>query len=103
MKPRKLNCWEYKECKEESAGVISGKFGICPASLEKSFDGVHDGIKAGRACWLVAGTMCGGRIQGSFKYKFKKCSSCTFYELVKKEEGDKMVPNEILMRRIKDV
>jgi len=29
---------------------------ICPAASDPSFDGMNDGINAGRNCWLVVGT-----------------------------------------------
>jgi hypothetical protein len=83
----KLNCWEFKECGRETGGVLTRELGICPASTEKMFDGVNSGKNAGRACWLVAGTMCEGEIEGTFAKKFKKCELCDFYNLVKEEEG----------------
>lgn len=60
---------------------------ICPAATETRFDGVHHGKNAGRACWLVAGTMCGGDVQGTFARKYKDCRKCGFYMTVRLEEG----------------
>jgi len=59
----------------------------CPATQEARFDGVHDGVNAGRTCWVVAGTMCGGEPQGTFAKKCINCIDCDFYQLVKEEEG----------------
>jgi len=49
------------------------------------------GISAGRACWVVADTLCGGRVQGSFAQKFKDCGLCDFYKMVKEEEGENLI------------
>jgi len=61
---KRVNCWEFKKCGRELAGDKAADLGICPASMNTTLDGVHSGICAGRACWAVAGTMCGGEIQG---------------------------------------
>jgi hypothetical protein len=50
-------------------------------------DGVHNGTNAGRACWVIAGTMCEGQVQGTFAQKYKNCGVCDFYKSVLKEEG----------------
>ncbi len=83
----KLNCWEFKECGREPGGTKVSEFGECPAAIEKRLDGIHDGSNAGRACWVVAGTMCGGEIQGIFAKKFDNCQVCDFYKKIKEEEG----------------
>jgi len=61
--------------------------GICPVFLEKRLNGVHGGVNAGRACWVVAGSLCGGKVQGSFAKKHENCEKCDFYQAVRKEEG----------------
>jgi hypothetical protein len=63
------------------------RIGICPAVVDSKFDRVHDGKNAGRACWMIAGTLCGGKVQGTYAQKQKSCITCNFYQLVKKEEG----------------
>ncbi|NOY54291.1 MAG: hypothetical protein GXP58_11870 [Deltaproteobacteria bacterium] len=83
----KLNCWEFKECGREPGGANVSKSGECPAAMEKRLDGIHDGIKGGRSCWVLAGTMCGGETQGTFAKKFDNCRECNFYKKVKEEEG----------------
>jgi hypothetical protein len=35
----------------------------------------------------VAGTFCGGKVQGSFAEKEITCMACDFYKRVKEEEG----------------
>jgi hypothetical protein len=63
---------------------------------------VHGGKNAGRACWVVAGTYCGGEAQGSFALKITDCSLCDFYNLVRDEEGRKFEPSTALLRMLKD-
>jgi len=53
-----VRCWEMKGC-----GKVD-----CPAFLNKE----------GR-CWLIAGTMCEGRIKGEFALKYKSCTECNVY------------------------
>lgn len=46
----KQNCWQFMKCGYAPGGLIVDEFGICPASVEVSFDGVNDGDFAGRFC-----------------------------------------------------
>lgn len=57
-KTSKARCWEKKKCKSKG----------CPAYLNPD----------GR-CWLIAGTMCGGRVRGEFALKYKSCTECEVY------------------------
>ena len=82
----KLNCWEFKKCGRQPEGLHVHDLGLCPASLEEGLDGVHDGVNAGRACWVVAGTLCKGETQGTFAEKFQNCEQCDFYAKVRDEE-----------------
>ena len=94
---KKLNCWEHKKCGREPGGNKSSEFGVCPASTEKRLDGVHGGINAGRACWVVAGSMCNGKIQGTFAQKHKNCFICDFYLGVSQEEEMNMEATSTLL------
>jgi hypothetical protein len=76
------------KCGREPGGLHAGKFGVCPAALEPRLDGIHQGKNAGRVCWMVAGTMCMGEVQGTFARKYKECQDCVFFRLVRIEEGD---------------
>ncbi len=60
---------------------------MCPAATADSLDGVHGGEAGGRACWVVAGTLCRGMVQGTFAKKFENCAKCDFYLKVKADEG----------------
>jgi len=63
-----MNCWEYKNCGRDVQGG-------CPAYIEGK----------GRICWLVAGTMCGGEVQGTFARKIKNCNECDFFKMVRRK------------------
>ncbi|MHB9112690.1 MAG: HD domain-containing protein [Thermoleophilia bacterium] len=52
-------CWKMKDCSETS----------CP---------VHG--KEHIRCWLVAGTFCGGEVQGRFAQKLGDCAECDVYQ-----------------------
>ena len=96
----KLNCWEYKKCGRELGGDKEESLGICPASIYIPLEGIHDGIASGRACWVVAGTMCGGHVSGTFADKYGDCCLCDFYELVKNEEAEDYIPMAILLGKV---
>lgn len=89
MRKSKLNCWEYHNCGRETGGIRSQELGVCPVAVETRLDGVHYGNNAGRACWVISGTLCKGEVQGTFAKKFFNCEKFDFYQTVKKEE----VPN----------
>jgi hypothetical protein len=96
----KTNCWEFKKCGRESYGPNSLELGVCPAYDEQRLDGVHGGINSGRCCWVVAGTMCGGKVQGTFAQKEKNCLSCDFYDSVMKEEHDNFLLMSQLLEKL---
>ena len=52
-------CWEAKHCDETN----------CPAYKNE----------CGR-CWLIAGTMCGGKPQGKFVEKYNSCIECEVFQ-----------------------
>ncbi len=83
----KQNCWEVKNCGREVNGAKSADLGVCLAVTETRLNGVHEGQNAGRACWVVAGTLCGGKAQGTFAKKEENCIKCDFYKNIRKEEG----------------
>lgn len=88
MNSKKLNCWEYMNCGREPAGSQSAELGICPAAVDTTFDGINAGVCGGRICWAVAGTFCGGKIQGTFAEKRTSCMGCDFYKMVRSEEDN---------------
>jgi hypothetical protein len=63
MDVMKANCWEFTKCERQPGGLLG-------------------------YCWKVAGTLCGGKVEGTFAAMMRNCSSCCqFYHLVKNEEG----------------
>ncbi len=93
---KKLNCWEVKKC---SRGKQNGK--TCPAVTEHKLHGVHGGTRGGRACWVVAGTFCGGEEQGTYATKYHNCEKCDFYQRVKQEEGSRYQYSNTLRQKLK--
>ncbi len=82
------NCWEFKKCGRESGGTKVAELGVCPAATEAKAFGLNSGKNAGRICWAVTGTFCGGKKQGTFAQKRMSCLTCDFYLKVKQEEKD---------------
>ncbi len=94
------NCWEHKQCGREPGGANVAHLGECPAAEDTRYDGVHNGRNAGRACWVVAGTLCGGSVQGTFASKLDNCMSCDFYQQVRAEQGEGLIPAGELISRV---
>lgn len=82
----KNNCWEYTKCGRQPGGSKVQELGVCPVTQNQELNGAHGGTGAGRACWVVAGSLCGGKIQGSYAQKLHNCWRCEFMNSVKKEE-----------------
>ncbi len=82
----KKNCWEFMNCGRQPGGGRVHDLGICPVTTHQELNGAHDGKNAGRACWVVAGSLCGGKIQGSYAQKLTNCWRCNFFRTVKDEE-----------------
>ncbi|MHB8809042.1 MAG: two-CW domain-containing protein [Desulfobulbaceae bacterium] len=53
-----IKCWEVMECHETN----------CPAYKNEC-----------RRCWLIAGTMCGGTVQGHYAKKYRTCTRCRIF------------------------
>lgn len=102
MKSKKLNCWEVKKCGRGPDGSIKDNKNPCPAATEERLDGTHGGKNSGRACWVVAGTYCGGKTQGTHAAKFDVCKKCDFYQQVCEEEGDKFQRPLFLLSKLKN-
>lgn len=83
----KKNCWEHNNCGREQNGIKVDALGVCPAASDDRLDGVHGGKKSGRACWMIPGTLCGGKVHGTYSMKSMTCETCDFYLLTKQEEG----------------
>jgi len=97
----KLNCWEVKKCGREPGGARSRELDVCQAATEKRLDRINEGKNAGRTCWAVSGTLCGGKVQGSFAAKMSTCMECEFYKQVKNEEGANLVGVKKILEKLK--
>lgn len=96
----KQNCWEVKRCGREPGGVRKD-LGICAAAVDNRLNGSHGGKNGGRACWVLAGTLCGGVTQGTFAQKFGNCEKCEFYKQVKREERSAFTLSVNLLQKLK--
>jgi len=85
---KKLNCWEFNKCGRSLESAMGDVRSACPASVEVMLDGIHGGLCAGRACWIVADTLCKGKPMGKYADKRRKCMKCAFYREVRKQEGE---------------
>ena len=98
---RKFNCWEYMKCGREPSGDLVDNFGVCPASVERTLDNIHDGNNGGRACWIIAGSSQGHeKIECVFAKVHKGCENCDFYHIVQEEEGPSFLDKGELLRRL---
>ena len=86
MMAQRRNCWEFMKCGREPGGVKVPELGVCPAASDTTSDGLNGGSNGGRICWAVAGTFCGGEVQGTAAEKQLSCMTCDFFKLVKEEE-----------------
>ena len=80
---KKLNCWEFKNCGREPGGLMADVLGECPVSSAMKYDGLNEGVGAGRACWMVPNSVCSHKRGGS-------CCNCEFYKRVVFEEEEKI-------------
>ncbi len=102
MENKKQNCWEYKNCGREEGGENVEKLGVCPAYLETKLNKSNSGVNSGRSCWVVAGTYCGGEVQGTYAKKFENCKDCDFYQKVWDEEGVNYITSLSLLQILKE-
>jgi len=93
------NCWEVKKCGRQPGGSRVADLGICPASVDTRANGVNHGHNGGRLCWALTGTLCGGKVQGTFAEKLMNCMACEFYRQVRTEEGKDMQSVKALQTR----
>ena len=98
---KKKNCWQFKKCGREPGGTHVKDMGICPAATERKLHDTHHGDCAGRSCWVVAGTFCGGVEQGTYAHKYHNCEKCDFYQLVREEEGLKFKMSTMLLVKLR--
>jgi len=84
------NCWEFKKCGRQPGGARAAELGVCAASTEAKANGLNGGRNGGRICWALAGTLCGGKVQGTYAHKLANCLECEFYRLVHAAQGNRI-------------
>ncbi len=82
-----MNCWEFVNCGREPGGDRADDLGVCPAAADRRFDGLNDGINAGRVCWIVAGTENNDRPHCILADRHHPCQECSFYQQVQQSAG----------------
>jgi hypothetical protein len=97
-----LNCWEFKKCGREPGGTKVQELGVCAAATEKKTDGMNGGKNGGRACWAIAGTLCGDAVQGEFAAKYGNCMKCEFYQFVGTEAGPNFKGSIEILAKLKN-
>ncbi len=65
---KQIRCWEYMKCGRQPGGRRVEQLGKCPAA---SFTQTE--------CWLIAGTLCNGEVQGTYAQKYETCIVCDYY------------------------
>lgn len=85
------NCWQFKGCGREPGGPNVAELGVCSATQAKQHNETNSGKNAGRYCWKVAGTLCGGKVQGTYAQKLMNCVACEFYKSIRQEQGSTFV------------
>ncbi len=83
---QKKNCWEYMKCGRCPGGHAVSGAGVCPACVRDELNGIHDGINAGRACWVIDDSLCPDALKTLSSEKFSGCWKCSFFHLVRHEE-----------------
>ncbi len=96
------NCWELKKCGREPGGSKVTELGVCPAAREFKLNDINSGKNGGRSCWVIAGTFCGGKVQGTFAKKLANCMDCLFYKQVQLEEGKNLKTSSELLKILKN-
>ena len=71
----------------EPRGKNADELGVCSAAADERLTACHGGKNAGRACWVIAGTFCEKKVQGTFAQKYKDRTVCDFFKQVKMEIG----------------
>ena len=63
--------------RRQPGGEQAEEQGVCPVTEHRKLHGIHGGVNAGRACWIVAGTMCGGKAVGTLRRRWATAGSAT--------------------------
>ncbi len=83
---KKLNCWEYMNCGREKNGIMVPILGECKVYSDMKYDGLNNGVGAGRACWMSSNNNCIMRQHSQLTC----CHECAFYKRVMYEEDEQV-------------
>ena len=83
---KKINCWQFVNCGREKGGLMVPYLGECPVQNSMKYDGLNEGVGAGRACWMVQDATCILKATG----QISACFDCKFYKRVVFEEDEKV-------------
>lgn len=97
----RMNCWDFFDCGREPGGKKINELGECPAAAVDDLNGINDGKNGGRSCWAIAGTMCGGEVQGSYAQKLGNCLKCDFHAFVRGQQKENYVGTKQILGIIK--
>jgi len=95
---KRKNCWEHFQCGRQPGGEKESELGVCPAATRTILDGINDGVNGGRSCWAVAGTLCQGKVQGTYAQKLGDCLRCEFYASIRKDQGGSFVTTSEILK-----
>ena len=87
----KKNCWEIEQCGRQPGGHAALERGVCPAASATHHNGVNGGVNAGRICWAVSGTFCGGTLHGQGDSYADSCVNCKAFKQIAAEEGANLI------------
>ena len=73
-------CWDVKNCGRQKGGPKSEELCVCSAYPWY-----------GWSCWNIAGTLCGGIVQGSIAQKEGNCQMCRVYQDIMKNDPSKLM------------
>jgi hypothetical protein len=93
------NCWEVMSCGRQPDGENVEELGACPTTLPNKYDSFNKGKHGGRFCWAVAGTLCGGKLEGVYIDKFGNCINCNFLKQVSEEEAQHFVLSPKILKK----
>ena len=82
-------------------GEKVSELGICPVATEAQAHGINDGTNGGRSCWAIAGSLCGGKVQGSYAAKLGGCLQCDFFNEVRSQQAARFVNSKEILSILK--
>ena len=92
-------CREFKNCGWEPWGTKLPNWAYAPLP-QRYPRTVSMGQLRGPCLLVLAGTLCGKKVQGTFASKLANCLQCEFYRKVRDEVGAAFVQSRDFLARI---